>query len=254
MTFLTIVMFLIGSFFGSFYCCIANRLSKNQSIIKPGSHCENCNHRLTWYELIPIFSYIIQGGKCRKCKIKLSKEYIIVEIVTGLLFAGSFYAFQFSYLTISMILLSSLLVITFISDFKYMVILDEVLVPVAIGLMIVMYFEYGYIFLLKMILRGISVFMFFLVIKLIGDRVFKQESLGWGDIKLSYIAGLMLGFKLSLVYMFLGALIALPYGIILRKVKEEMLLPFGPFLALSLWLIYAFSPVFNYLLNILLGG
>ncbi|MCR4581180.1 MAG: prepilin peptidase, partial [Bacilli bacterium] len=111
MTLLTILMFVVGTFFGSFYCCLANRLSKNESIIKPGSHCENCKHRLTWYELIPIFSFIIQGGKCRKCKIKLSYEYLIVEIVTGLLFMLSFAIYQFSYSTLTMIVLSSLLII-----------------------------------------------------------------------------------------------------------------------------------------------
>ena len=90
MAIIYISLFIIGTFFGSFYCCIANRLSKNESIVTPGSHCENCNHRLTWYELIPSFSFIIQGGKCRKCKIKLSPEYLIVEIVTGLFLLNSF--------------------------------------------------------------------------------------------------------------------------------------------------------------------
>ena len=89
MVIILLSLFIIGTFFGSFYCCIANRLSKNESIIRPGSHCENCNHRLTWYELIPVFSYIFLGGKCSKCKIKLSKEYLIAELATGLLFALS---------------------------------------------------------------------------------------------------------------------------------------------------------------------
>ena len=254
MTILTIMMFVVGTFFGSFYYCISNRLSKNESIIKPGSHCENCNHRLTWYELIPVFSFIIQGGKCRKCKIKLSKNYLIAELATGILFAIIFLCFGISFKTLSMLLLISLLITIYISDFKYMVILDEVLIPVILGLIIVMLFEYGYVFVLKRVLRGFTIFTLFLIIKLIGDKVFKQESLGWGDIKLSFVAGLMLGFRLSLVYMFLGALIALPYGLILRKFKEEVLMPFGPFLITSLCIIYAFLPFFNNLLNILLGG
>ena len=249
-----LVLFIIGTFFGSFYCCISNRLSKNESIIRPGSHCENCNHRLTWYELIPVFSYIFLGGKCSKCKIRLSKEYLITEIITGLLFALCFYFFGISYKTLSLILLSSLLVTTFISDFKYMIILDEVLIPITIGLIIVMFFEFNYIFVIKMILRGLTTFTLFLIIKLLGDKAFKQESLGWGDVKLSFIAGLMLGFRLSLVYMFLAAFIALPYGIILRKYKEEVLMPFGPFLALSLGIVYVLSPMLNNLLNILIGG
>ena len=117
-----------------------------------------------------------------------------------------------------------------------------------------MFFEYDYLFVLKMIIRGFTSFVLFLIIKLVGDKAFKQESLGWGDVKLSFVAGLMLGFRLSLVYMFLAAVIALPYGLILRKFKEEVLMPFGPFLALSLCIIYLLSPIFNILLNILIGG
>ena len=58
-----IELFIIGLFFGSFFDCIANRLSKGESIIKPGSHCENCKHKLSWYELIPVFSFIFQKGR-----------------------------------------------------------------------------------------------------------------------------------------------------------------------------------------------
>jgi prepilin signal peptidase PulO-like enzyme (type II secretory pathway) len=254
MAIIYISLFIIGSLFGSFYCCIANRLSKNESIVTPGSHCENCNHRLTWYELIPIFSFIIQGGKCRKCKIKLSYEYLIVEIVTGLLFMLSFAIYQFSYSTLTMIVLSSLLIITYISDFKYMVILDEVLIPGIILLIVILFFQYNANFVLQSLLRGLVIFGLLLVIKLIGDKVYKQESLGWGDVKLSFIAGLLLGFKLGLVYLFVGALIALPYGLILRLIQNDILMPFGPFLITSLYLVFIFSPYINRLLSILLGG
>lgn len=254
MAIIYISLFIIGSLFGSFYCCLANRLSKNESIVTPGSHCENCNHRLTWYELIPIFSFIIQGGKCRKCKIKLSYEYLIVEIVTGLLFMLSFAIYQFSYSTLIMIVLSSLLIITYISDFKYMVILDEVLIPGIILLIVILFFQYNVNFVLQSLLRGLVIFGLLLVIKLIGDKVYKQESLGWGDVKLSFIAGLLLGFKLGLVYLFVGALIALPYGLVLRLIKKDIIMPFGPFLITSLYLVFIFSPYINRLLSILLGG
>ena len=253
MVYIAILLFVVGTFFGSFYACIVNRLCKNESIIKPGSHCENCKHRLTWYELIPVFSYLIQGGKCRKCRIKLSKEYIITEIVTGLLFALSFIIFEFSYNTLIMIILSSLLVTIFISDFKYMIILDEILIPAAIMLVIILFFQYDIQFVLWSLLKGLIIFVILLVVKLLGDKAYKQESLGWGDVKLSFIAGLLLGFKLGLVYLFVGAFIALPYGIILRLLKKEGIMPFGPFLITSLSIIFIFSSTFNYILNLLLG-
>ena len=234
-------LFVIGLFFGSFYNCLANRIPKNESIISPGSHCENCNHRLTWYELIPVFSYLIQGGKCRKCRIKLSKEYIITEIVTGLLFALSFIIFEFSYNTLIMIILSSLLVTIFISDFKYMIILDEILIPATIGIIVILFFQYDIQFVLWSLLKGLIVFAILLVVKLVGDKAYKQESLGWGDVKLSFIAGLLLGFKLGLVYLFIGAFIALPYGIILRLMKKEGVMPFGPFLILGTYIVFNYA-------------
>ena len=254
MAIIYISLFIIGTFFGSFYCCIANRLSKNESIIKPGSHCENCNHRLTWYELIPIFSFLIQGGKCRKCKIKLSYEYIIAEVFTGLLFMLAFAMYGFTYNTLTMIILFSLIVIIYISDFKYLVILDEVLIPAIILLITILFFQYDINFVLHSLLRGVCIFGVLLMVKFLGDKAFKQESLGWGDVKLSFIAGLLLGFKLGLVYLFVAAFIALPYGLVLRLLKKDMLMPFGPFLMTSICIVYIFSSQINYVLSQLFGG
>ena len=68
--YLLIIFFVVGSVFGSFYNVVAYRMSNNLSIIKPRSHCEWCNEKLKWYELIPILSYLFQGGKCNHCKRK----------------------------------------------------------------------------------------------------------------------------------------------------------------------------------------
>ena len=247
-------LFIIGLFFGSFYNCIANRLSKNESIINPGSHCENCNKKLTWYELIPVFSYIIQRGKCNKCKIKLPIEYLLSELFTGLLFALSYFRFGMSYDTLISIILSSLVIIICITDFKYMIILDEVLVPAFVLIVVLLFLEHGITFVLWSLLKGLCLFIFLLVIKLFGDKAFEQESLGWGDVKLSFLAGTLLGVKLGLVYLFVGALIALPYGIITRVCKKDLLMPFGPFLITSLYIIFLFHSVMNIVLNVLIGG
>ena len=92
-----VIFFILGSVMGSFYHVLATRLSNNRSIITPASHCENCNHMLKWYELIPIISYIIQGGKCRNCKTKLPISYFLMELCTGMLFAVCFHVFKLSY-------------------------------------------------------------------------------------------------------------------------------------------------------------
>ena len=95
-----IFLFIVGIIFGSFYNVVADRLPNNESIIKPRSHCPNCNHVLKWYELIPLISFIIQRGKCRKCYYKMSIWYFLSELLTGLLFCLSYYLFGFSYITL----------------------------------------------------------------------------------------------------------------------------------------------------------
>ena len=88
----TIVFFLLGMILGSFYNVVGYRLCKNESIIKPGSHCPKCNHKLSFLELIPVFSYVFLKGRCKACKEKISLFYPLIEFFTGLLFATCFYS------------------------------------------------------------------------------------------------------------------------------------------------------------------
>ena len=81
---------------GSFYNVVGDRLPNNKSIISPPSHCENCNHKLGGLELIPIFSFLLQGGKCKNCKIKLSIVYPLYEVVVGIAFAVCYMVFGIS--------------------------------------------------------------------------------------------------------------------------------------------------------------
>ena len=127
-TYFLIIFFILGSIMGSFYHVVATRLSNDESIIFPGSHCTNCNHKLKWYENIPIISFIIQKGKCRNCNSNIPLSCLIVEIITGALFSVCFHSFKLSFdLIIALIFVSSLIIVI-VSDIEYMIILDEVLV------------------------------------------------------------------------------------------------------------------------------
>lgn len=248
-----IFLFVVGLVFGSFFNVVGLRLPKNESLISPGSHCVNCNHNLRWYELIPVFSYIFLHGKCKKCKTKISIQYPLVELTNGILYCISFKLFGFSYNTLLSIVLVSIVMITIISDCKYMVILDEVLVIGGILALIILYFMGGLTFMLRHIASGLVLFIVMLLVKIMGDHAFKQESLGWGDVKLTFIAGMVLGFKMGLIYIFLGALIALPYAIYTTLKKNDGMIPFGPFLVISMLIIFWNSGLFTYLINILIG-
>ena len=85
-----IFLFIIGTIFGSFYNVVGYRIPKGESIVYPPSHCTNCNHKLTFFELIPVLSYIFQKGKCKHCHQKISLFYPIFETLTGVLFVLSY--------------------------------------------------------------------------------------------------------------------------------------------------------------------
>lgn len=233
-----IYLFIVGLFFGSFYNVVALRLSNNESIIFPGSHCVNCNHKLSWYELIPVFSYIGLKGKCKKCKTHISFQYPFVEILTGILFALSYHIYGFSYNTLISIVISSIVVVTLISDFKYMIILDEALIVGSLALFILFFLQGGMVKVGTQFINGTLMFVIVLIIKLLGDFVFKQESLGWGDVKLAFVAGLALGLRVGVLYIFIASLLALPYALFTMIIKKEAVVPFGPFLVISMLLLF----------------
>ena len=182
-----IIIFIFGSIMGSFLNVLAVRLSNNESIIYPRSHCHNCNHKLKWYELIPIISYVIQKGKSRCCHTRIPISYLIVEIVTGALYCTTYHSFGFTNeLIISLIFISSLIVVI-ISDIEYMIILDEVIASSCIIIIILYLSLFGLEFTVNKILSAILAFITMYVIKLIGDHLFKRESMGGGDIKLMFL-------------------------------------------------------------------
>ena len=110
-TFYYIMFFIVGTIFGSYYNLVATRIPKGESTITPRSHCENCNHELKWYELIPILSFAIQKGRCRICHTRLSYNYLLTELLTGILFVVSYHSFKFSYDLIISLTLSSALIL-----------------------------------------------------------------------------------------------------------------------------------------------
>lgn len=240
-----ILIFIIGMILGSFYKVVAERLPKNESIITPPSHCENCKKKLSWYELIPVFSYLIQKGKCRKCKEKISILYPIVELGTGLLFFYAYLSYGFSYQFFVSMILSSLLIIIYISDIKYMIILDSPLIISAILIFILKWIFFGSIEALLSIAWGLLSFLIMFAIGRFGDILFKRESLGGGDIKLSFLFGMSLGYQMAIVAFVLSTFLALPYAFASLLMKRTHEVPFGPFLVSALWIVFHFYDKFE---------
>lgn len=242
-------LFILGTIFGSFFLVMGTRLPENKSIVKPGSHCESCNHELYWYDLIPILSFIANLGKCRYCKEKLSLLYPVVEIATGLSFVSSYLLFGIGYEFFASILIFSLLILIFITDFKYYIILDSPLVITSLGIFILKWYYYGLKAALLALLSGVIMFLIVFAIKKFGDFLFKKESLGGGDIKLSFVLGVMLGVRLSLVSFILSSFLALPYALGSVYFNQKKEVPFGPFIISAATIVFIYMDKFTNLLD-----
>lgn len=254
--FYSIFVFLFGLLFGSFFNVVGYRIPNNLSIVKPRSFCPKCRHNLKWYELIPVLSFIIQGGKCRKCKCKISFFYPIVELITGVLFLISYLVFGFSSHFVISLILVSFLMIVIVCDFNYLIIPDEVTLFFSIVSIILQLILFDKEIVFSSIIYGIFMFSMMYVIMLLGSKIMKEEALGGGDVKLMFFIGTIISvvnpisfgnfssYSLlinSFFEVFLASCLAIPVAIIVYFSKKERIVPFGPFILLSALLIFLTS-------------
>lgn len=248
-----VLLFIIGAIFGSFYLVVGTRLPKGKDILLDRSKCDNCKQVLKWYDLIPIASYLIKRGKCSYCGSKIGIDCIFIEIVSGLLFLVGYLYLGYNIRYFIYLITISVGLIIFVSDLKYMIILDSPLVIGSIAILILRFFENGIKGVGYAILCGIFLFLLMFFIKKIGDYLFKRESLGGGDIKLSFLIGVTLGYlqigiRLSLISLIFASFLALPYGLASIYLNKKNELPYGPFLIASCIIVFVFIEKFKNLL------
>lgn len=233
-----IFMFIIGTCLGSYYGVLGLRIPRGEKTVNSRSHCENCGHILKWYELIPIFSYLFQGGKSRCCHTKLSIMYPLLEFGTGLLFLVSYHSFDLSYNLIIALTLVSLFMLVIVTDLNYLMIPDRFIVIPSIIIFICKVLDKGIINALIQIGYGIICFIVMYLIMLLGNYIFKKESLGGADIKLMFLVGLTLDPMLAILVLFLSSVIALPVSLIIFFKNKEHVIPYGPFIVLGLLIVF----------------
>jgi len=246
-----VFVFLLGLIVGSFLNCVIYRLDKKESPLFGRSFCPHCHHKLEWFDLIPIVSFLLLKGKCRYCHKKISWQYPIIEITVALLFL--FLAvwlklkiqlsslLEFSFLAI----IFSFLIIIFVYDLKKYIIPDKVIFPA-----IFIAFFYQIFKAIEFEKKGFDVFFFwwaifsafvaagfFLSIYLIS----KGKWLGFGDVKLVFFMGLFLSWPKILEAIFLAFLIGAIVGIILiakGKKTPDSEIPFAPFLVTATLIVF----------------
>lgn len=247
---MAVIVFILGACLGSFFLVVGKRLPNNENIIFSRSRCDSCHHILAWHDLVPIFSYILLKGKCKYCQSKISPINLIVEVSMGLMFLLGYLYFTPSYMLYGYLILASLMMIIFITDFSYYIILDSPLIISVILFAIAKFIYFGVKEVMLSLVSGIMLFAVMYLIKLIGDKIFKRESLGGGDIKLSFVIGFVLGFRLSLLSLILSSFLALPYSVASLKLQKNNEVPFGPFLVSSLFIVFLFQDKFINIINL----
>ena len=255
--FMLIMMFYFGAIMGSFYLVIATRLPKNEDVLVSRSHCDNCKAILKWYQLIPLFSYLFIR-KCPKCKCKIPPINFIIEMFTGILFAFIYYTYYnptttlgFTSNTFLGLIIASLVVIIFITDFKFLMILDSPLVVASVLCFIIKWYSLGIVEALKSVGTGLIIFIIMYIFGTICSKIFKKEALGGGDIKFSFVLGMILGIKMSFIAIILSAFLALPVSVASLLITKNNEVPFGPFLVGALFIVFVYLEKFNNILIIL---
>jgi leader peptidase (prepilin peptidase) / N-methyltransferase len=220
--------FIYGVFLGSFYNVVGLRVPLKQSIIKPRSACPTCGHQLKPYELIPVISYFLQGGKCRGCKSRISPIYPTFELLTGVLFMTAPLVIGWSGELVVALSLISMFMIIIVSDINYMLIPDKILIWFA-GIFLLERIIWPLNPWWDSILGAVTGFTLLLVIAFVS-----KGGMGGGDVKLYALLGLVLGFKLVLLSFFLSTLFGAVIGglaLLFKIVKRRQPIPFGPFIA-----------------------
>lgn len=243
--------FLVGISVGSFLNCVVFRLEGGQRM-SGRSFCDNCSHKLSWKNLIPVLSFFFQKGKCQYCQKGISWNHPLIEIVTGIVFLLVF-IFNFplgDFVSIAVSLQSSLtllfywyvvssLMIIFLYDLKHYIIPDKVLIPLIVITALHSFFilSSGSIirFLGIFLLAGFIFFAFFFAIFFFS----KGQWMGFGDVKFVFFMGLLLGPEKSLFSIFTASFLGAVMGIILIMMRKKSMkdkIPFGPFLAFGTFL------------------
>ena len=234
-----IFVVILGGLWGSFANVCIYRLPKGKGVVSGRSHCPKCKKEIVWQDNIPIISYLILKGKCRKCKRKISSQYPMVEMINILLFLIIYFLFGISLTTILLMILSLSFLITFFIDLKHFIIpnsltfsmmilgfiksfdpnLDSIF-PNYINSLIGGLFGYGIIF---------SIIFFY-------KQIRKKEGMGLGDAKLLAVIGFWFGWIAIPFVLFLSSIFALVSVIpdlIKKNKKMTSQIPFGPYIILA---------------------
>ncbi|WP_159883459.1 prepilin peptidase [Paenibacillus puerhi] len=225
----------LGLLIGSFLNVVALRSLSGESLAFPPSHCTSCSHRLRPLDLVPVFSYAGLRGRCRYCHNRISIQYPIVEAATGLLYALMIWAYGVSWEAAVGMLFVSILMAIVVTDLRAMLIPNRILLFGLAGALVLRLISHPLPWW-HYAAGMIGGLLLIVGIALLGSLLLRKEAMGMGDAKLFALVGLVLGWKLTLLTLFVASLLGTIFGvfwIMLKRTGREAYLPFGPFIALA---------------------
>ena len=245
------IIFLYGTVFGSFLNVLIYRLPLKENIATEHSHCMTCGAKIRWYDLIPLVSYIVLGGKCRHCKAKISAQYPIIEAANGLGYVIVFLVNGFNPTSIIMCFAFSIFIVISVIDWRTYEIPFSL--NIAIGVLAVIRIILDHKNLLEYLIGFCVISGFMLLCLYIGRAMKGIDAFGGGDIKLMAFAGLLLGWKRIILAFLIGCILgAVIHSIRMKVTKADHVLAVGPYLCAGLTIAMLFGTnIINWYLGIM---
>ncbi|MCX7747485.1 MAG: prepilin peptidase [Clostridia bacterium] len=263
-----IFVFVFGLLIGSFLNVCIWRLPREESIVKPPSHCVGCGNRLGPLDLVPVFSFLFLRGRCRYCKVKISVKYPLIELLTGVVFialyirtlniGGNLVDFAAS------AFLMSILIAVFFIDLEHMIIPDGLVITGLVGGAAVFVYNifmpiqiYGDRNWWNPLLGLLPGSIFWLLIGSLGMLIYKDDAMGGGDIKIFAPIGIFLGWKMTIVAtlssVFIGGFVSLILILVGIKNRKSTI-PFGPFIVIGTFVTMMWgTEILNWYVNNMLA-
>ena len=227
--------FIFGIVIGSFLNVCIYRLPNNISLVKPGSFCPQCGSHIPFYYNIPLLAYLFLGGKCHFCSAPISIRYFLVELLSGLLTLFAYLKFGFTGEFLFYSVFFYFLIVISLIDLATQLIYNKMLIfMLASGVVINLLFSVQPWLdaVIGLFAGSVALFLF----ALLGRVLFKKESMGMGDVKFAVVLGFFLGWKMVLLALLLGFIIAMVVSVVLMSFKfnkTDGYVPMGPFFSLG---------------------
>lgn len=230
-----------GAVFGSFLDCAAWRLAHGESILKGRSHCGSCGHLLGARDLIPFFSFLLHGGKCRYCGEKIPADCILAEGLGVVLFVGLGWKVGIGLELLMWLIFGCIALLLALVDWQMLLLPDKLLLAAAVNRVVFLFLLHQPLpeTLVSMAVGACSVSVPLLFLVLAADRLLGRETMGGGDIKLLFVLGLYMDWMQMLLLLLIACIVGIGMGLCRREKKTAI--PFGPALLLAWYLVLLFG-------------